>query len=181
MEAILETTREQQERRGKIRTFTGRYVNPLKMRASDICIEDIAHHLSLICRYTGACPRHYSVAQHSVIASYYPLGPQTREHKLARLLHDSGEYVFNDLASPVKQAPQMKFYRDLEHETTKLIFCVFGLDPDLLALTKPADDWVFRREAASWWGAPTALEYVRPWSEKASERGFRKRFEELRE
>lgn len=177
-EDILSTTREQQEKVGKIRLHpSGLYVDPLAMRARDVRIQDIAHHLSNICRYTGACPIHYSVAQHSVLVSMR-LEEQnaTRALQLAGLLHDAGEYVFNDLASPIKRDPRMKWYRDLEHETTRMIFCVFGIDPNLLAFTKPADDDVFRAEVATWWGGE---ELILPLPTRTAERVFMTRFAEL--
>ena len=34
-------------------TFTGRIFDPLKMTKKDVCVEDIAHALSLICRGGG--------------------------------------------------------------------------------------------------------------------------------
>ncbi len=174
---ILTASRTAQDTAGKIRTFTGVYVNPLAMRARDVRIEDIAHHLSNICRYTGACPTNYNVADHSISVSYRLWGAgASRELQLAGLLHDSAEYVFNDLASPVKRDPRMKWYRDLEHETTRMIFCVFGLDPDLLPRTKAEDDAMFRREVATWWGGQRL---VTPLSAAESEKRFLERFKEL--
>ena len=34
-------------------TFTGRIFDPLKMMKQDVCVEDIAHALSLVCRGGG--------------------------------------------------------------------------------------------------------------------------------
>jgi len=177
---IRNTTREHQEKVGKIRLHpSGIYVNPLAMRARDIRIVDIAHHLSNLCRYTGACPKHYSVAHHSILVSMQlEEEGAPRPLQLAGLLHDAGEYVFNDIASPVKKDPRMKWYRDLEHETTRMIFCVFGLDPDLLALTKPADDALFHAEVATWWGGRDLIAPVRPFE---AEIAFLTRFKELTE
>ncbi len=153
-EYITDVPRWLQEKRGCIGVRpSGLYVNPLHMRARDIRIEDIAHHLSLICRYTGACPYHYSVGQHSILVSEYLRAEgASAELQLAGLLHDSAEYVLNDLASPVKHDPRMKWYRDLDHELTRLVLYVFGVNPDLLLVTKPADDAVFHREVTTWWG-----------------------------
>jgi uncharacterized protein len=181
MEAEYSTRipRDAQERNGKIRTFTGLYVNPLKLRATDIRIADTAHHLSNICRYTGACPAHYNVAHHSILVArrlmYWGAPPQLQ---LAGLLHDAAESYFNDLASPVKHDPRMKWYRDMEHEATRMIFCVFGLDPDLLPATKEADDAVFRDEVATWWGG---ADLIRPMAPQPAERLFLSTFNDLRE
>lgn len=156
--------REAQETKGCIRTFTGRYVNPLQLRAEDICIEDIAHHLSLVCRYTGACPHHYSVAQHSLEVSkmmeYRWNG--NREAALAGLLHDASEAYLNDIASPVKHDPRMAFYRELDHTAGRLILSVFGVDPAWLERTKPDDDAMFFREVRGWWGDGKPVECLQP-------------------
>ena len=175
---ILTLQREYQNKRGKIRCHpSGTYVNPLAMRARDIHIEDIAHHLANLCRYTGACPRHYSVADHSIrVSGWLELCNASPELQLAGLLHDAGEYVFNDIASPVKHDPRMKWYNDLEHETTKLIFCKYGVDPDLLPLTKEADNALFREEVQSWWGS---LGCIVPRHPETSRLGFLSRFNQL--
>lgn len=173
-EYILDVPREQQDRNGKIRCHpSGRYVNPLDLKPEDVDIRDIAHHLSNICRYTGACPNHYSVAQHSVLVSD-ALPP---ELKLAGLLHDAAEYVFNDIASPVKRDPRMQWYRDLEHTAAEMIFRVYGVDPLFLPLTKPADDAIFRQEVAAWWGDG----YMPVWSPSTSETIFLGKFHNLTE
>lgn len=177
---IVSLPREKQEDRRLIRTFTGLYINPLEMHATDIRLLDIAHHLSQINRYTGASPWPLSVAQHSVLVAraaarqwdiafpYYNVNVHQRcEYQgvfvsrrdwiAAHLLHDAGEYVFNDLASPVKRDPRMAWYRTQEHQTTRMIFCCFGLDPDLLDLTKPLDDEQFYAEARTFWGDEEAF------------------------
>src|SRR5487761_1741512 len=42
-----------------IATFTGRAFWPLDPRPEDVVIEDIAHALSMLCRYGGHCRRFY--------------------------------------------------------------------------------------------------------------------------
>lgn len=166
---ITSMPRTAQERKGKIRTFTGMYVNPLSMRPEDIDIRDIAHHLANLCRYTGACPEHYSVGQHSVLVSLYFDTPRMQ---LAGLLHDGAEAYLNDLASPVKHDPRMSWYRELDHDLTGMVYERFGLSRDLLPLTKPADDKVFNREVQSWWGLATVPRDVVPWQPKFTEETF---------
>ncbi len=149
---MMSVPREEQEKRGRIRTYLGKLVDPLNMRAEDIDIRDIAHHLSNICRYTGAVPTHYSVAQHSVLVSQYF---SDHTERLAGLLHDASEAYMNDLSSPMKHAPEFAFYREREKELEKTIFSAFGLDPALMKKVKPVDDLVYQREVASFWGGTT--------------------------
>lgn len=154
---ITALPKSEQDRKGKIRTFTGKYVNPLDLKPDDVCIEDIAHHLSLICRFTGASPFHYSVAQHSVaVAGFMFANHGTKEAGLAGLLHDASEAYLNDIASPVKHDPRMSFYREAEDRAERIIFTKFGLDHALLALTKVEDDKVFFAETRNWWGEDPA-------------------------
>lgn len=168
-----------QQRKGCIRTFTGLYVNPLQLRPEDIDHRDLAHHLSLICRYTGACPEHYSVAQHSVfVAERMWVRYGDPQAAMAGLLHDAAEAYFNDIASPVKHDPRMQWYRGLEHEATLMIYAKYGVPDYWLALTKPYDDEAFHDEAESWWG-DTVLIY--PWSMARAEKTFLKKFEILRD
>jgi hypothetical protein len=68
-------------------------------------IKDIAHHLAQLNRFTGACSRPYSVAEHSLlverIGAARGASPTLR---LALLLHDAHEAYTNDQSSPAKIA-----------------------------------------------------------------------------
>ena len=111
------------EDKGWIVTFTGRKVCPLAMRVEDICLEDIAHALSMKCRYTGHVRHFYSVAQHSTMMSILDLpGP-----KDWRLLHDAAEAYLPDIASPIKRF--FPIMVDAEHHIERCIAERFGL-PD---------------------------------------------------
>ena len=84
-----------------IQTFTGKRVFPLRPRAEDIDIRDIAHALSLKCRFGGHISSFYSVAQHSVAVSTCRW-LTTPVERLWGLLHDAGEAYLPDIASPIK-------------------------------------------------------------------------------
>ena len=47
-----------------ITTYTGHHLDPLNPDSEKICIEDIAHALSLICRGNGQVKMFWSVDQH---------------------------------------------------------------------------------------------------------------------
>ena len=49
-----------------ITTYTGKKFYPAVPDLELISIIDIAHALSMICRYAGHCTKFYSVAEHSV-------------------------------------------------------------------------------------------------------------------
>jgi len=50
-------------------TYTGKKFYPLDPKPEEIDIRDIAHALSLICKFGGHCPKFYSIAQHSIYLS----------------------------------------------------------------------------------------------------------------
>lgn len=150
MEYILNTPRVEQDAARKCRTFSGKYVDPFDLQFDDVCIEDIAHHLSNLCRFTGAGP-FYSVAQHSVQVSWACRG--SRDFALAGLLHDAAETYLNDISSPLKYDPIMAGYREREHEATLVIFGALGVNPEYLSMVKEHDDKMFQNEVEWFWGS----------------------------
>lgn len=82
-----------------MQTFTGRRFWPLDPRPEDVCIEDIAHALSLLTRYGGHCTRFYSVAEHCVLLAH----AVPEEHRLWALLHDASEAYIADIVRPLKR------------------------------------------------------------------------------
>ncbi len=52
-----------------IPTFSGRTFNVVEPSSRDISIRDIAHSLSMQCRFGGHCQRYYSVAEHGLLLS----------------------------------------------------------------------------------------------------------------
>src|ERR1700727_175318 len=53
-----------------LKTHSGRRFCPTNPNPDSIVIQDIAHALSMICRFGGHSSRFYSVGQHSVLVSY---------------------------------------------------------------------------------------------------------------
>lgn len=105
-----------------IQTYTGRAFYLLDPRPNDVCIEDIAHGLSNLCRFAGQTRRFYSVAEHSYrVARLVP-----PEHKLTALLHDAAEAYIVDLPRPLKLA--LPNYRVIEQRVEAAIGKRFGID-----------------------------------------------------
>jgi hypothetical protein len=82
-----------------IRTATGRHLDLTASTAADIDPLDLARGLARTCRFAGQCDAFYSVAQHSVLASFN-VPPQDALHAL---LHDAAEAYLGDLTGPLKR------------------------------------------------------------------------------
>lgn len=106
-----------------MQTYTGRRFWPLSPRAQDVCIDDIAHHLALKCRYNGAVREFYSVAEHSVIVSE-AVPP---EYAKEALLHDAGEAYWPDVCGRIKNENIFAPIRAGEDETLRVIYSHFGI------------------------------------------------------
>lgn len=107
-------------------TFTGRVFDPLKMTKEDVCVEDIAHALSLICRGGGHIRYFFSVAQHSMnCANEAAARGWSGRIVLACLLHDASEAYIADIIRPVK--PYLTNYLDIEGLIMDVIYDYFGL------------------------------------------------------
>ena len=99
-------------------TYSGLNVDVLDLQPDQILIEDIAHALSLQCRFNGHVKSFYSVAQHSLFVSVY-----SNNASLFGLLHDAAEAYLGDLITPVKQ--KMPRYREYEKILLHKIFLKF--------------------------------------------------------
>lgn len=73
-------------------------------------IIDIAHALSLTCRYNGHVLKFYSVAEHSVLMSDWMRGRgYSKRECLTALLHDGAEAYIGDMVRPLKHVmPEFK-------------------------------------------------------------------------
>jgi hypothetical protein len=120
--------------RPSIQLASGKFFDFSQYTAADIKITDIAHHLSNLCRFTGACREFYSVAQHSVLVSLIV----PAEHALVGLLHDATEAYVNDLSRPVKSLTPD--YKRLEKKLWPPIAERFGLPVKMPACVKEADN-----------------------------------------
>lgn len=91
-----------------------------------ILIEDIAHALSNICRYTGHVDKFYSVAEHSVRVSHMVDEEYGRRFALEGLLHDAAEAYVTDVNKPLKMLLGEP-YKRLESIAMGAIAAKFGI------------------------------------------------------
>lgn len=171
-----------------IGTFSGLFVDPLSLRPQDINIVDVAHSLSMQCRFGGHCTEFYSVAQHSVNVSLNV----PKEAALWGLLHDASEAYLKDIPRPLKHSSIFEGYRRLEEEVNKTVAKRFGLSFPMPSSIKDADNVELLTEGQSlhpaygeWWKNGT-LQHLSPrderifgWAPARAEEEFLNRFYEL--
>lgn len=137
-----------------MQTHSGLAFWPLDPRADEIAIEDIAHGLSMQCRYGGHCLAFYSVAEHCVLmASKAPAGLE-----LATLMHDGSEAYLADVIRPLKR--HLANYKTIETEVERLIAQRFGLPFPMPPEVKRLDEAIVADEKEQAM-APAPL----PWAE----------------
>lgn len=126
---------------GWIQTASGKRFWPLEPRPEDIDIDDVAHALSQLCRFTGHTRWPYSVAQHSVEVSRI-----VPDHvALEGLLHDAAEAYMADVARPVKRS-LMHVLGPIEERLERCIAERFDLVYPWPADVKRADDILLATE-----------------------------------
>jgi hypothetical protein len=132
-----------------MQTYTGKAFYPLDVSVDDIDIIDIAHSLSLQCRYNGHVKKFYSVAEHCVHLSR-AVSP---ENALWALLHDGPEAYIGDMVRPLKI--HMPDFCAVDDAIMAVIASAFGLDgleiPDEV---KMADAQILNNERDALLGRP---------------------------
>ncbi len=94
-----------------MQTYSGRILRIFDPDLPSVCIEDIAHALSMKCRFGGHCKKFYSVAEHSVhmsrahrVATHHDMAKQIcMADKRGFLMHDIGEYALPDVVPALKR------------------------------------------------------------------------------
>lgn len=165
-----------------IQTFTGKYFNLVDPEPEQVCIEDIAHALSNIARFTGHSEFFYSVAQHCVLGSRVIVPELARDF----LMHDAAEAYLGDVSSPLKQL--LPEYKVIEARVEDCIFEKFGvhfsptikrMDLRMLAAERKA----LLKDIGGEWdilkGFNPAPVHIEPWTPEVAERLFLQRANEL--
>lgn len=105
-----------------MQTYTGKQFWPLDPRPEDVDILDIAHALSMLCRYGGHSNRFYSVAEHCChIHDYMP-----DKFKAWGLMHDASEAYIVDVPRPIK--PHIPGYKEIERRIMQAVCQAFCMD-----------------------------------------------------
>lgn len=121
---------------GTIRLVTGDYFNvidPEHPGNRPVPLVAIGRGLANTCRFAGQIEQYYSVAEHSVNASY--MVPP--EHAVAALLHDAAEALIHDITKPLKRA--LPDYQHLERILERRIALQYGLPDPMPPEVKAVD------------------------------------------
>jgi len=149
-----------------------------ELAAEHINIEDIAHSLSMQCRFNGQTPVFYSVAEHSVFVS------ELCEHGKAGLLHDAHEAYLGDIIRPIREIIDDQ-YGILADRVDKLICEKFNINLDVCDI-KRTDDIVLKMELWKFFGVSVtpgikrASNVIRGLSPIDAKKYFLKRWEYVR-
>lgn len=126
-------------------------------------LEDIAHALGNLCRFTGHSRRFYSVAEHSWLVGEDAV-MRVHRHNSDRLevlelldgnvaypsalFHDAAEAYLGDVSRPLKRLSGMEPYRELEATIEHEIRERFGLskDPEIWKIVKESDNALLAAE-----------------------------------
>lgn len=121
-----------------IQTYTGQKFNLMEPDPETVNIEDIAHALSMQCRFNGHLVPFYSIAEHCWHMSYQ-VSAALAVHAL---MHDASEAYVCDVPRPLKDILQPA-YGEREDAVQKAIYKAFSLPgrtPEERAVIKVADD-----------------------------------------
>lgn len=172
-----------------IQVYTGKRFWVLDPRSEDVDIRDIAHALSLQCRYGGHCEFFYSVAEHCVLlANWVWQYTNDRHLAFAALMHDAAEAYLPDLARPTKHF--MPEYMAIEKGLEAVIFPRFRILSGALETIKQWDTRILMDERAQLfknplqWGSdsePLGQVYLQGLSPADAERQFLNTFAMLAE
>jgi 5'-deoxynucleotidase YfbR-like HD superfamily hydrolase len=125
-----------------MQTYTGQTFWPLDPRPDEIHVEDIAHALSMQCRFAGHVNRFYSVAEHSVLM----WTRATKANALWALLHDASEAYLSDIVRPIKN--NLSGYKTIEIGLMGAVAERFGLASEMPDEVKSLDNRILMDERA---------------------------------
>jgi len=168
---------------GWMQTYSGGRFYPGDPESTVITNVDIAHALSLLCRYGGHVDRFYSVAEHCVLMSL-EVAP---ENALYALLHDATEAYVVDVPRPLKVF--LDGYKQIEEGVWRAIARTYGISVTLPDEVLAADDRILLTERrvlmphAERWALDDEVEplpvSIGAWEPEWAERAYIARLNEL--
>lgn len=168
----------------EIMMYSGEYFNFDSPETSKFTIEDIAHALSHVNRFTGHTRVAYSVAEHCVRGSV----EISDDNALEFLLHDASEAFLGDCATPLKNL--LPEYKALERRVEQAIANKFGTPFPMSKEVKVVDlrmlatevHWLMPERARQWeclQGVEKFDQTIEPWSPKVAKQMFLNRYYDL--
>lgn len=176
----------------KVMTYTGKLIDIFNLGIEDINIYDIAHALSMKCRFNGSTKKFYSVAQHSVHVSHIAetiAGDLKKETAFAALLHDAAEAYLFDIPSPWKRHISFAQLNELEiiiDSKIKQNFQVGDHDKkavreaDRKLLVTEARDLLKNHRKFPFYGVVPVDQVIDPWQQEQAKFNFLARYNNLK-
>ena len=168
-------------------TYSGVVYRPFEPNSKDVRLDDIAHALSMICRYGGHTRWFYSVAEHSVHVSHM-VPPDLA---LEALLHDAAEAYVGDMIIPLKWSGKLDEFKRIEKLNDLAIRIRFVLPHEESPEVKKADTDIRETEWTTlmqpippemvwkWPGVLDPSAHLKLWCPEVAEQKFLRRYREL--
>ena len=166
-------------------TYTGKVIEYGNVDLDQIDIVDIAHSLSMQCRYGGHLEHFYSVAEHSWLVSHRV----SKENAFWGLMHDAAEAYITDIPTPIKDyVPLIRPLEDYLLRRIAIKFNLWGLEipkevknADLRLLMTEKHQFFDNVEPRDWEVSVKKYDgmIIPCYTPKIAERAFMQRFREL--
>lgn len=128
---------------GKVRLYSGKYIDVTNLTEDDICLEDIAHALALKCRWNGNTQSFFSILSHSMLVQSLL---HDSSYTIEALLHDAHEAYLFDIPAPYKTLEPFKPLVELENKIQEIINTKYGVVTCSTTDVKQADLAALRLE-----------------------------------
>jgi uncharacterized protein len=112
-------------------SYNGHCIDFENLENYEFPIEDIAHSLSMMCRFNGHIHQFYSVGQHCLFITHM-MSNESDRMKFLGLTHDVHEHVVSDIPNPVKQLMKSKYnfnFGQIEDEIDLAFYKKINVEP----------------------------------------------------
>ena len=115
-----------------VRMVSGRLVDLEDPDPATIAVEDLAHALARVCRFTGNVTEWWSVADHALLCRELICEAGASELAIAALHHDSHEAIVGDIITPVRHLLGPRRVHALTRRLDEAIAVALEVEVDLL-------------------------------------------------